>query len=101
MPTQYEDILMPKNTAVPLVIGAFCLALGFGLVWRIWWMTDVSLLGVILTVIARSFVRVTDYVVGASEVEQIERRSRTRGQSPRPDSRRGGMGVFRPSRSNT
>lgn len=101
LPTQYEDILMPKNTAVPLLIGAFSLALGFGLVWRIWWMTDLSLLGVVLTVIARSFVRETDYVVGASEVEQIERRSRTRGQSPRPDSRRGGMGALRPSRSNT
>ena len=97
----YEDIPMPKNTPVPLVIGAFALGLGFGLVWRIWWLTDVSLLAIILTVIARSFVRDTDYVVKAGLVQETERRLRDNAPgAAREEEGRGGIDVFRPRESN-
>ncbi|MHB8255207.1 MAG: cytochrome o ubiquinol oxidase subunit I, partial [Acidiferrobacter sp.] len=97
--TEYEDIPMPKNTSVPLLIGAFAFSLGFGLVWRIWWLTDASLLAIIMVVIARSFVRSTDYVVKADEVERLERDARSgRGRPPKADSMSGGIGTLNPSR---
>ncbi len=99
--TQYEDIPMPKNTPVPLIIGAFALGLGFGLVWRIWWLTDVSLLAIIVTVIARSFVRDTDYMVKAGFVQETERRLRRNAPGgSREGETRGGIDMFRPHESN-
>ena len=100
-PTHYEDIPMPRNTSVPLVIGAFALGLGFGLVWRIWWLTDASFIAIILTVIARSFVRDTDYVVKAGEVERIEKNLRQRAaEVARAGAAAGGIDVLRPRESS-
>lgn len=95
----YEDILLPRNTPVPLLIGALALALGFGLVWRIWWLTDVSLLAIVLTVIARSFVQDTDMVVKASEVEKIEQLLRARGAGAASAEGGRGVEILRPSAS--
>lgn len=72
-PAQYEDIHMPKNTPVPMILGALAFALGFGLVWRIWWLTGASLLAIIVTVILRSFATDTDYTLPADEVRRQER----------------------------
>ena len=72
-PERYLDIHMPKNTGVPLILGALSLACGFGLVWRIWWLVGLSLLGIILTVIIRSFDKDTDYIIPAADVERMEK----------------------------
>ncbi len=72
-PDEYEDIHMPKNTAVPLVIGAFSMALGFGLVWRIWWLSELALAGLIVTVIVRAFATDTDTIIAADDVRRMER----------------------------
>ena len=75
--------------------------LGFWLVWRIWWLTDVSLLAIILTVIARSFVRDTDYMVKAGVVQETERRLRRNAPGgSREGETRGGIDMFRPHESN-
>ena len=101
VPAHFEDIPMPRNTAVPLVIGALALGLGFGLVWRIWWLTDLSFVAIILTVIARSFVRDTDYVVKAAEVERIEKRLRQgAAEAARNGASASGIDVLRPRESS-
>lgn len=68
----YQDIHMPKNTATGFIIAVFSGAFGFGLVWHITWMIIAGLVGMILTVIARSFNTDIDYYVKAEEVEKIE-----------------------------
>jgi cytochrome o ubiquinol oxidase subunit 1 len=70
--TKYEDIHMPRNTAAGFWIGMFSIALGFGLIWHIWWMAVVGLVGMIGSFIARSFDNDIDYYVPAAEVERIE-----------------------------
>jgi len=98
----YEDILMPKNTAVPLIIGALTLALGFGLVWRIWWLTDLSFAAIIVTVILRSFVKDTDYTVGGKEVAGIEKGLQARMKGAQASGLpSGGVGGLRPQESNS
>ncbi|MGO4501228.1 MULTISPECIES: cytochrome o ubiquinol oxidase subunit I [unclassified Dyella] len=72
-PAKYEDIHMPRNTGVGVVMGAFGTVLGFALVWHIWWMAAIGLLGMIASFIVRAYDRDVDYWVPAAEVERIER----------------------------
>jgi len=71
-PASYEDIHMPRNTAAGVYIGAFGLAMCFGLIWHIWWMAIVGFVGMIGAFLVRAYDRDTDYYVPAHEVERIE-----------------------------
>jgi cytochrome o ubiquinol oxidase subunit 1 len=75
-PDHYEAIHMPRNTPVPMIIGALAMGFGFGLVWRIWWLAGLSLLGMIAVVIYRSFNRDAGYVISGEELAKLE------GESP-------------------
>ena len=72
-PAKYEDIHMPRNTGIGVVMGAFGTVLGFALVWHIWWLAAVGLLGMIGSFIARAYDQDVDYWVPAAEVEKLER----------------------------
>ena len=67
-PTAYEDILVPKNSIVAPVIGVGAIALGFALVWHIWWLVAFGFVTIWAAVIARSFVKETERVIPASKV---------------------------------
>ncbi|MET0290388.1 MAG: cbb3-type cytochrome c oxidase subunit I, partial [Pseudoxanthomonas sp.] len=71
-PAKYEDIHMPRNTSMGLIMGAFSVVLGFALTWHIWWLAAVGLVGMVGAFIARSFDDDVDYYVPAAEVERIE-----------------------------
>ncbi|MDI1353251.1 MAG: cytochrome o ubiquinol oxidase subunit I, partial [bacterium] len=68
----YEDIHMPKNTAAGLVISIFAFVFSFAMVWHIWWLSVLGLIGVLISLIMRSFNYNTDYYLSAREVEAIE-----------------------------
>lgn len=68
----YEDIHMPRNTCLPLMIAAFSFLLGFGAIWNITWMLILGLVGVFVIVLVRSFDYNIDYYVKASDVAAIE-----------------------------
>jgi cytochrome o ubiquinol oxidase subunit 1 len=72
-PAKYEDIHMPRNTGIGVYMGAFGTVLGFALVWHIWWLAAVGLLGMIGSFIARAYDQDVDYWVPAAEVEKLER----------------------------
>jgi len=69
---KYEDIHMPKNTAVGIYISAFALLLGFSMSWEIYWLAVVSLIGAVVIAVRRAFDEHTEYVVTAAEVAKIE-----------------------------
>jgi len=71
-PDRYADIEMPKNTPHGLIIGGLAFVFGFATVWHIWWLAMLAALGMLFTVIARSFDDDIHYVIPATEVEQIE-----------------------------
>ncbi|WP_367184244.1 cbb3-type cytochrome c oxidase subunit I [Acidiferrobacter sp.] len=73
-PGDYEPIHMPKNTGVPLVLGAFFFTLAFGLTWRIWWLTALSTAAIVIMIIVRSFDTDTDMTIPPNEVERTEKR---------------------------
>ncbi len=72
-PERYEDIHMPRNTALPLGLGLLSFGLGFGLVWRIWWLASVCAAMIVVLIVIRSFDNDTDYTIPAQDVERMER----------------------------
>ncbi len=76
----YEDIHMPKNTPVGVIIGLFSFVFGFSMVWNIWWLSAVGVVGMIGTVLRRSFDYSIDYYVKAKEVKEVESRYTKEGE---------------------
>ncbi|PCE21638.1 cytochrome o ubiquinol oxidase subunit I [Burkholderia ubonensis] len=68
----YRDIHMPSNTCAGLVIGVFSLALGFALVWHIWWLAIAGLAGIVATLVIYSSRNNDGYYIPASTVRRIE-----------------------------
>ncbi len=69
---KYEDILMPKNTAIPPLVGAFAFLLGFALIWQILWLGIISLACIIGLIIVRLAESNTEMCISAKEVENTE-----------------------------
>jgi len=68
----YEKIHMPKNTGAGFFIGMFSIVMGFALIWHIWWMAVLGLVGMIGSFILRSNDDDVDYYVPAHEVHETE-----------------------------
>ena len=68
----YKPIHMPKNTSAGFFIGLFSCIMGFALVWHMFWLAAIAVIGMIVTMIARLYVKETDYYVTAEAVETIE-----------------------------
>jgi cytochrome o ubiquinol oxidase subunit 1 len=76
---KYEDIVMPKNTAMGIYVSGFIFLFGFAIVWHIIWLIVVGLIGAIACVIRRSFEQDSEYVIPAEEVAKIEARRNIHG----------------------
>jgi len=69
-PREFRDIEMPKNSAMGVImcIGGFLAA--FGLVWHIWWLVVAAVLAILTALVGRGFVRDTEKIIPAHEVER-------------------------------
>ena len=70
--SHYDDIHMPHSTATGFIIAVFSGILGFGLIWHIFWMMGLGLVGIFATVMARTFNANTDYYLKSDEIVRIE-----------------------------
>ena len=68
----YKVIELPKNSGLGVMIAAMALAVGFGLIWHIWWLAIVGLVAAIVLVIIRTTNDDIEYVVTAKELEQLD-----------------------------
>jgi cytochrome o ubiquinol oxidase subunit 1 len=71
-PGRYEDIAMPRPGAFGLAVGAFAFALGFGMVWHLWWLAGLGAALIVAAIILRSSDDDTEETLFAAEVERIE-----------------------------
>jgi len=71
-PTKYTDIHMPNNTATGLVMSAFLTVFGFAMIWHIFWLAAVGLIGCIGYFIIHAARDDQGYMVPAAEVARIE-----------------------------
>ena len=68
----YEDIQLPKNSGFGIIIAAFAFLVGFGLIWHMWWLAMVGLIGVIVCVIIRTSNDDTEYMITAKQLKDFE-----------------------------
>jgi cytochrome o ubiquinol oxidase subunit 1 len=69
---QYEAIELPKNTSFALILAGCAFLFGFAVVWHIWWLAFLTLLGLITAIIIRSTEEKTEQTISAARVAKIE-----------------------------
>ena len=68
----YRDIHMPRNTGAGIIIAALSAVCAFGLIWYMWWLAALGLIGVIAATIIHSFNYDRDFYIPAAEVTATE-----------------------------
>ncbi len=68
----YHAIHMPKNTATGFIIAMFSGVFGFAMTWHMWIPAAIGFLGMIATVVIRTFNVHTDYYIKAETVKSTE-----------------------------
>jgi cytochrome o ubiquinol oxidase subunit I len=69
----YEPIEMPRNTPTGFLISFFAVVAGFALIWHIWWMAILGLLGAALTMLALGWSDDREHEIPATEIARLER----------------------------
>jgi cytochrome o ubiquinol oxidase subunit 1 len=68
----YKDIWLPKNSGAGVIVGGFALAFGIAVIWHIWWLLIVGLVGVIITLIIRLTNDETEEKITAAQLARHE-----------------------------
>ena len=74
---EYEHIEMPRNSPTGVVCAFFTTAVGFAMIWHIWWMALAGLAGAYATFVVFAWRDVDEYVIPAEEVKRIDQENRT------------------------
>ncbi|MCU9612614.1 cytochrome aa3 quinol oxidase subunit I [Caldibacillus lycopersici] len=68
----YEKIHMPNNSGVPFLMSLFFFALGFGLVFSMWYLAICGLIGVFICMAHRSFEQDHGRYISVEEIKETE-----------------------------
>jgi cytochrome o ubiquinol oxidase subunit 1 len=71
--THYKDIVLPQNTGMGIYISIFCFFFCFAMVWHLFWLAALGLIGAIACVTAISFDDHRDYVLPAAKLTELEK----------------------------
>ncbi|WP_395479881.1 cytochrome o ubiquinol oxidase subunit I [Candidatus Curculioniphilus buchneri] len=71
-PLVYQPIHIPNNTSTGVIISAFSLVFSFSMIWYIWWLAIIGLVGIIASLIVHSFKEKKDCYVPIKTIEHIE-----------------------------
>jgi cytochrome o ubiquinol oxidase subunit I len=72
----YQSLEVPRNSPTGFVTAFFAFFLGFALIWHIWWLVLLALLGAFATFVVFAWRDVSENVISAEEVAQIDRANR-------------------------
>ena len=72
----YEPIEIPRNTPVGFVTAFLATVTGFALIWHIWWMVVLGLLGALITFVVFAWRDRTEFVISADEAARVDRANR-------------------------
>jgi cytochrome o ubiquinol oxidase subunit 1 len=73
---QYKPIEIPRNTPTGFVTAFFAVVTGFAMIWHIWWLVALGLLGAYGTFVAFAWRDVAETQIPAEEVARIDRSNR-------------------------
>jgi cytochrome o ubiquinol oxidase subunit 1 len=71
-PDHYEDIELPKNTGIPVIIAGAAFVLGFAYIWHMWWLAALGAVAIVALIIYRANQEDTEYIIPAAEVARME-----------------------------
>jgi cytochrome o ubiquinol oxidase subunit 1 len=74
---RYEPIETPRNTPTGFITAFFAVITGFAMIWHIWWLVIVGLIGAYATFVVFAWRDVQEIEIPAAEVERIDRANRT------------------------
>jgi cytochrome o ubiquinol oxidase subunit 1 len=69
---EYQPIEMPRNSPTGFVVAFFAVLTGFALIWHIWWIVIIGLLGAFGTFVVFAWRDHSEYVLPASELARID-----------------------------
>jgi cytochrome o ubiquinol oxidase subunit 1 len=76
VPPTYADIHLPTNSPAGFFLAFFAVAGGFAVIWHIWWLAAIGLVGGIAVLIASSWKEHEEFRIPAGTVADTERRLR-------------------------
>ncbi len=68
----YEDIYLPKNTPMGIVIGFFSMVFGFAMTWHIFWMAGLSFAAIVICLIVRLSGKDEHELIPAQQIKKME-----------------------------
>jgi cytochrome o ubiquinol oxidase subunit 1 len=74
---RYEPLELPKNSPVGIVNAFFSFITGFALVWHIWWLVALGLIGILVAGFAFAFRNEDEVEVSVKEIMQFDQAHRT------------------------
>ena len=69
---EYKPIRVVRNTSAAMIIATFALSFGFAMIWHIWWLAVIGILGLITTIIVRTTSPNNERIVSVAEIEKTE-----------------------------
>jgi cytochrome o ubiquinol oxidase subunit 1 len=69
----YEPIEMPRNSPTGFVCAFFATIIGFAMIWHIWWMVILGLIGAYATFVVFAWRDHDEYEIPADEVARLDR----------------------------
>ena len=73
---EYKPVEMPKNTATGFVTAFFAVVTGFALIWHIWWMAALGVVGAFVTLLVFAFRDEEEIEIPPEEIARFYRRYR-------------------------
>ncbi|RZM37140.1 MAG: cytochrome o ubiquinol oxidase subunit I, partial [Sphingomonas sp.] len=70
--TGFKAIHMPRGTGTGVFLAGLSVAFGFGMIWYMWWLAGLALVGIFATAIVHSFNYKRDYHIPVEEVIATE-----------------------------
>jgi cytochrome o ubiquinol oxidase subunit I len=75
---RYESIEVPRNSPTGFITAFFAVVTGFALIWHIWWLVALGLVGAYATFVVFAWRDVTEETIPAEEVARADRANRAR-----------------------
>ncbi|MCV2526127.1 MAG: cytochrome o ubiquinol oxidase subunit I [Candidatus Lightella neohaematopini] len=69
---KYQPIFLPKNTSFGIIISIFGLLFCFSMIWYIWWLSYISILGVVTSIIIYNVKNKEYYYFSINKIKAIE-----------------------------
>jgi cytochrome o ubiquinol oxidase subunit I len=70
---EYQPIEMPNTSATGFVTAFFAVVTGFALIWHIWWMAALGLLGAFVTILGFAFREREEIEIPAEQIARFDR----------------------------